>query len=108
MTLSDIYKILTSIEGFEKKVVYRAWARDKAPSLPFICYLETQTDNFKADNKVYQVIQGIDIELYTKNKDITSEGLIESTLNDNNIVWEKYEDYIEDQNCYQITYEVEV
>ena len=108
MTLTDIYNILKKIEGFDKKVEYRAFKKGAAPKLPYICYMATQTDNFKADNQVYEVIQGVDIELYTQNKDITSEGLIEAALKDNNIVWEKYEDYIEDQNCYMITYEVEV
>lgn len=108
MTLSDIYTMLKSIPGFEKKVAYRAFKKGAAPKLPYICYLATQTDNFKADNQVYAVIQGVDIELYTQNKDVTSEGLIESALNANHIVWEKYEDYIEDENCYMITYEVEV
>lgn len=108
MTLADIYTMLKSIEGFENKVAYRAFKKGSAPKLPYICYMATQTDNFKADNKVYAVIQGVDIELYTQNKDTTSEGLIESALNANNIVWEKYEDYIENESCYMITYEVEV
>jgi hypothetical protein len=108
MTLSDIYTMLKSIPGFENKVAYRAFKNGSAPKLPYICYMATQTDNFTADNHVYAVIQGVDIELYTQNKDVTSEGLIESALNENHIVWEKYEDYIEDENCYMITYEVEV
>ena len=108
MTLSDIYNILTSISGFENKVAYRAYKKGQAPPLPYICYMATQTNNFKADNQVYAVVQGVDIELYTKKKDEVSEMLIESVLNSHNIVWQKYEDYIDDENVYMITYEVEV
>ena len=108
MTLAELNTILKSIPGFAYKVAYRAFPKGKAPKLPFICYLCTQTDNFDADDSVYQVIQGVDIELYTKTKDVTTEAAVETVLNNNNIVWEKYEEYIDDEECYQITYEVEV
>ena len=108
MTLSELFTMLNSITEFKDKVAYRAFPVGKAPQLPFICILATNTNNFKADNKVYKVIQGVDIELYSKLKDEASESLIESVLNSNNIVWEKYEDWIDDEEVYQITYEVEV
>lgn len=108
MTLAELNSILKSIPGFEKKVAYRAFPKGKAPALPFICYLATQTSNFDADNTVYHVVQGVDIELYTRRKDEASEAAVEAALNENNIVWEKYEEYIDDEEVYQITYEVEV
>ena len=108
MTLAEINSILKSIPGFEKKVAYRAFPKGKAPALPFICYLATQTNNFNADNHVYHVIQGVDIELYTRRQDYTSEAAVEAALNANNIIWEKYEEYLDDEEMYMITYEVEV
>lgn len=108
MTLSDLYTILNSITMFKDKVTYRAFPEGHAPKLPYICYLATQTNNVKADNKVYHVIQGVDVELYTREKDLAAEAALESAFNNNDIVWEKYEDYIEDDKVYQITYELEV
>lgn len=108
MTLNEVFTMLNSITGFSGKVAYRAFPKGKAPKLPYICYLATQTNNFAADDEVYKVIQGIDIELYTSKKEPATEELVETALNNNHIVWEKYEDYIEDENCYMITYEVEV
>lgn len=108
MSVSDVFNILNSIEAFKNKVAYRAFPVGKAPKLPFICVVCTQTNNFKADNKVYHVLQDMDIELYSKQKDTTSEGLIEEALNQKNIVWEKYEEWIDDEEVYQITYEIEV
>ena len=104
MTLAEIYTMLTGITGFSKKVAYRSFPKGEAPALPFICYLDTQTNNFVADNRVYAVIQEIDIELYTKTKDITSEALIEAALAANNIVWEKYEEYLDDEKVYEVIY----
>ena len=108
MSLTDIYTILNTMPAFRDKVAYRAFPKGKAPKLPYICYLATQTDNFKADDSVYKVIQGIDIELYTKDKDPASEALVEEALQTNGIVWEKYEEYLDDENMYMITYETEV
>ena len=100
MSLTDIYTILNTIPAFRDKVAYRAFPKGKAPKLPYICYLATQTDNFKADDSVYKVIQGIDIP--------ASEALVEEALQTNGIVWEKYEEYLDDENMYMITYETEV
>lgn len=108
MTLAELHDILSSIPGFANKVAYRAFPKGKAPKLPFICYLCTRTDNFDADDTVYHVVLRIDIELYTKTKDVVTETAVETVLNSNNIVWDKYEIYIDDEECYQITYEVEV
>ena len=108
MTLSELHTMLNGIMGFDGKVAYRAFKKGHAPALPFICYLETQTSNFTADNKVYKVIQEVDIELYSELKDMVSEGLIEDCLNRNEIVWEKYEEYISSENMYQITYTINI
>lgn len=106
MTLKELNAALNAIPGFEKKVAYRAFPVGKAPKLPFICYLCTNTDNFAADDYVWQVIQGVDIELYTAKKDEKSERAVESKLNELELVWDKYEEYIDSENCYMITYSV--
>ena len=108
MTLNELSVLLRSVTGFSKKVAYRAFPVGKAPKLPFICYLCTNTNNFTADNYVYQVIQEVDIELYTEKKDEASEQAVEEKLNENGLVWEKYEDYLDSENCYMITYTVQL
>ena len=108
MTLKSLNTALNSIPGFNKKVAYRAFPVGKAPKLPFICYLCTNTNNFTADNFVYQVVQEVDIELYTAKKDEKSEQAIEKMLNDNSIVWEKYEDYLDSEDCYMISYTITI
>lgn len=106
MTLTELNTILTGITGFKDKVTYRAFPVGAAPKLPFICYLETNTNNFNADAKVYVKRQYVDIELYTRLKSPSVEELVESALDDNKLVWEKYEEYIDSEEVYQITYEV--
>ena len=108
MTLTELYTALTGITGFQKKVVYRAWPVGEAPALPFICYLVEGSDNFGADDRVYKDITRVRIELYSENKDTTSESAIESLLDSLYIYWEKDETYIDDERCYEIIYSIEV
>lgn len=108
MTLEQLYTALSSLTGFDKKVVYRAWPVGEAPALPFIVYLVEGSDNFGADDIVYKPINRVNIELYSKNKDTTSEGLIENLLTSLCIYWEKEELYLDDEKCYEIIYSIEV
>lgn len=108
MTLAELNTQLKSLTGFSKKVVYRAWPVGQAPPLPFICFMVDESDNFGADDIVYKAINRVNIELYSKNKDTVSEGLIESLLGSLSIYWEKNETYIDDEQCYEIIYTIEV
>lgn len=108
MSLKDVFDILNGISIFSGKVAYRCFPVGSAPQLPFICYLETSTNNVFADNKVRKVIRGIDIELYTETKEPDTESALEEALSNSCIPWNKYEQYIDSEKCYQITYSLEV
>ena len=108
MTLAELKTALSSITGFSDKVVYRAWPVGQAPALPFICFMVDGSDNFGADNIVYKAINRVNVELYSKNKDTTSEGLIEALFETKGIYWEKDEVYLDDEACYEIIYSIEV
>lgn len=108
MTLENIANILSNIQGFADKVVYYAWPENEAPPLPFICYVERDSDNFIADGIVYSPANQIDIELYSRLKDPASEVAIEAALTDAGIIFEKSCDYITSENCFLTTYEIEV
>lgn len=108
MTLTAFYTLLKSITGFESKVAYRQFRTGQAPALPFMVYYVEDSNNFLADNKVYLAKQNVVVELYSENKDVTSEGLVEKLFNDNDIPWRKSEDYIDSEHMYMITYEVTI
>lgn len=108
MTLKDIAVMLEGVNGLDGKVAYRAFPANQAPPLPFVCYMDTETQNFFADNKVYQIVQGIDIELYSAIKDISIETSVEEALSSNNITWNKYETYIPDEKMYETVYSITI
>lgn len=103
MKLKELKAIL---ESSGLPVTYRAWPEGEAPTLPYICYLSTGSSNFAADGVVYEEFQRVQIELYTKLKDEETEDKVEQTLS--SFVWEKTEEYIDSEECYQILYEIEV
>lgn len=103
MTLEELK---TTLKSSGLPVTYRAWPEGEAPALPYICYLVTGSSNFAADGIVYAGFQRVQVELYTRIKDEETEDKVEQTLS--SFVWEKTEEYIDSEECYQILYEIEV
>ena len=108
MNLQELFNILNNIPEFNGKVSYRAFPIGQCPELPFVCYLENQTNNFFADNSVFKKKTSVNVELYTELKNIELETKIEDALNRNMLPWEKTEDYIDSEKCFMITFNVEV
>lgn len=110
MTLAELKTALEGVnnDAFVGKVAYRAFPISAAPALPFICFMEVSSDNFVADSQVYHKITEVNIELYSDQKDTVSETGIESMLNDNLIVWDKSEYYVESENMLQVVYGIEI
>lgn len=105
MTLSDLVKILRST-GYP--VVYSHFTvteNNPVPAPPYIAYLFTYSTNMYADNKVYQKVNNIQIELYTNKKDLAAEARLEEILDANEIIYETSETFIESENLFQKIYE---
>lgn len=84
---------------------------DHAPvgtALPFIAIHSEQPDNFAADNLVYCEKWNFRLDLYSVDKDLKSESDIKTLLNNNGIAWNKTEQYIDDQNCWEVEFEFDV
>lgn len=95
-TLLDTLNVPVAYHHFNEKT-----------SLPYIVFYENGSDNFFADNKVYQKCMSIDVELYTNIKDTTLESRLETLLDNNEIPYEKItETYINDEKMYEIVYQI--
>lgn len=106
MTLEDLYKELNS--AFPNKVAYNSFPVREVPEMPFLCIVETRTDNFGADNKVFYKRHNVDIELYTKQKDLNAEQALEDTLDACSIFYNAEDIYLDDEKCLERVYEIEV
>lgn len=116
MTFADIGTMLTTFSTASSTVTvpfaYTAFPENDpsnpAPPPPFICYYYDMSNDLLADDLNYQKIRGLVVELYTDEKDFALEGRLETTLNENCLVYSKNEEYISSEKLYMTTYETEV
>lgn len=100
-------QVLTMLNQTGLPVTYYQW-ENGAPSLPYIVFYYPQSNNMAADDSVYQRIDSLNIELYTKRKSFTDEENVEAILNDWNMVWYKTESYLSNEEMYEVLYEMEI
>lgn len=104
--MTELEKLKHQLETTGLPLAYRAFPEEEAPLLPFLCYLVTGSDNLVADGGVYYNANVVHVELYTKEKDPITEDKVEQALS--SYSWDKTEEYIDSEKCYQIIYEIEV
>ncbi len=77
------------------------------PEPPYIVYIGNGQDYFEADNKIYWHQNSYQIEYYFKEKNEENEAIIERTLSNNGLIYEKSEDiYIDSEDIFLIYYYV--
>lgn len=103
MTLPELVQILKAT-GYP--VAYSHFPSTQ--SIPFITYRESDSLNFQADNRTYQRVKNVDIELYTNKKDLTAESNLETLLDANDLPYEILETYIETEQLFQKIYTIGV
>ncbi len=87
-------------------VAYRCFPENEVPPLPYICYMNPYDNNFAADGQVYVEVNHLQVELYTKMKQPAIEEKVKKALSD--FFWERTENYLDSEECYQIIFELEV
>lgn len=104
MELDELYEILSAVYP----TAYWSFPEGEAPAMPFLTYFENSSDNFGADNKVYHHRKRISVELYTKTKDTAAEDAVESALDAAEIYWEKTSTHLDDEDVFEVIYDMEV
>lgn len=103
MTLQEI---ATMVASFNLPWRYSHFSQTPAP--PYVVYYFPAENDVYADDSNFVNKRQLFIELYTNTKDSTSEGTIESTLKQKGLTWYKQIDFLNDEQLYQTTYEMEV
>lgn len=102
-TISELYQSLnviypTRFSHFENK---------QQP--PYICYIDTGEENFHADDGVYVEGTLVDIELYTKDKDLEAERKIKNLLQAHEIPYTFYPSIrIESEGLFQCVFNIKL
>ncbi|WP_447402327.1 hypothetical protein ACE1MS_11745 [Lysinibacillus sp. fkY74-1] len=74
------------------------------PEPPYMAYIEEDSNNFGADNKVWTKLLNYRIELYSDVKDLALESTLEDLLDESGTYYETTEVYIQSQQLYVKNY----
>ena len=99
----ELYELLKTLN---LPLSYHHFSKPQEP--PFMVYLSAGTENFEADNKVYQKQTFFHVELYSSVKDLVTEKRIEDLFDENEIFYDKNEVYINAESLYQVVYEITI
>jgi len=108
MLITELYTLLESTGLPVEYLKFENEPQSPAPIPPFIVYYFENSENFGADNRVYEKINNYAIELYSDKKDIANESLIEKLFDDNDIFWDKTETYIDSEKMYEVRYTIQL
>lgn len=75
---------------------------------PFLVWYLPESNNFFADGIVYEKITRLNLELYTDQKEFELEERLESLLEAEGIAWNKTEAFLDEEQLYEVLYEMEV
>jgi len=98
--------IVAMIEETGIPSAYDHYAEGESPNPPYILFLLPSSDNFFADNSVYQQYEELAIELYTDTKQPPIERRIENVLIRHELSWNKTETWIDSEKLYEVRYSV--
>lgn len=101
-------EVATMIAGFGLPYAYYQFPEGTDQACPFVCFYFNSSNDFSADDTNYQKIRPLTIELYTDNKDFTTEATIEAALNSSGLVYAREESYLNTERMYMVTYTTEI
>lgn len=104
MTLKEVAEMLKST-GLP--FTYYLWGKD-VPLLPYIVYYYPSNNDEFADGENWANVRALNVELYTSNKDFNIEEYLESVFQEHGLCFMKSESYLDDENMYEVLYELEV
>lgn len=101
-------EVATMIHSIGVPYAYYQFPEGTDQACPFICFYFDSSSDFSADNRNYQKIRPLSIELYTDNKDFTLEKTVEDVLSVNGFVYTREESYIDSERMYLVVFETSV
>lgn len=105
MTQEAIEKMLNQMQ-----VPYRYFLFEEREAVapPFMVWYLPGSDNFAADGRVYFRIDKMNLELYTDQKDFSLEEKVEHVFSEAGLYWNKTESFLDEEQMYEVLYEMEV
>lgn len=105
MTYKEVATVIGSIGV---PFTYYQFPDGTGQGCPFICFFFSDSNDLAADGTNYQKIRTLNIELYTDNKDFELEDTVESVLNNNGIVYDRTESYLDSEHMFMVVYTTDI
>lgn len=96
--------VVEIIKGLGLPFAYDHYAEGEVPDPPYLLYRYPESQNFGADNVVWNRADTVYLELYSDYKDIDTEQKIEQALLQQEIYWDKSETWIDSEKLYEVLY----
>lgn len=104
MEATALYELLKTVNPNVAYDHFLDTTESPAPQPPFILYRSPDDNNFYADDTNFYKEYNYIVDLITDKKDFVLEKQLEQKFKDNNITFDRYEDYIETERIFQIRY----
>lgn len=105
MTPQEVNTLIASV-GIP--YAYHQFADDTGQEPPFICFFYGNSNGIAADDTNYVRVERLYIELYTDEKDFALEKTVEDLLNENGIVFEKEQAYLDSEHMHETIYQTDL
>ena len=101
-------QIATMVASIGVPYAYYQFPEGTAVAPPFVCFYFEGSDDLYADDKNYQKIRPLTIELYTDNKDFSLEATVEDILSSNGLTYTRNESWIDSEKMNMVAYLTDV
>lgn len=101
-------QVATMVASIGVPYAYYQFPEGTAQAPPFVCFYFEGSDDLYADDKNYQKIRPLTIELYTDNKDFSLEATVEGILASNGLTYARNESWIESERMNMVAYTADV
>ena len=97
-------KVISLLNDLGIPYAYDHFAEGESPEPPFICFRQTQSDNFSADGTAYSKVADGDRGWDTDKKNPETEKRVEKMLSDAGIFFDKEEVWISSEKLYEVVF----
>ena len=101
-------QIATMVASIGVPYAYYQFPEGTAVAPPFVCFYFEGSDDLYADDKNYQKIRPLTIELYTDNKDFSLEATVEGILTSNGLTYARNESWIDSERMNMVAYTADI
>ena len=101
-------QVATMVASIGVPYAYYQFPEGTAFAPPFVCFYFEGSDDLYADDKNYQKIRPLTIELYTDNKDFSLEATVEGILTSNGLTYARNESWIDSERMNMVAYTADI